>query len=153
MNEEHKTQAESQSKITAKSDWMTAIGAVVAFAGCCLLLKREIKHFVSGHFVQSTHISRDYFGIPTGVFLIICSILGFSLAFGFSKKPVKVACFLMGINFAVGSVMGFFHLSPGTFYAMAMISSVARQIAVVIALVVIAQWLKSAIKRASPSEL
>jgi len=151
MTEQLKTSPPRPSEVTVNSDWLTTVEAVAGLIVCSLLLIGEIRHFVWGHFAQPAQVRRDFFGIFNEVLRAIACVLAFVLAFEFRKKPLKVACFLGGLSLAAGSLLGFIHITSGTLHAVAMATSVMRQVTLVLFLVAIAQWFKSVIRKA-PTE-
>jgi hypothetical protein len=151
MTEELKTSSSRSSEVIVNSDWLTTVGTVVGFVVCSWLLIGEIRHFAWGHFPQPVPVRRDFFGILNEVYKVIACILAFALTFEFQKKLLKVACLLGGLSFAVGSLLGFLHISSSAFHAVAMARSVMWQVALVFFLVAIAQWLRSVVKPVSPS--
>jgi len=152
MNEEEKTPPSSWGEITVDSDWLTTAGAALLFIVCSLLLVREIWHFAWGHFAQPAQVRRDFFGILNEVYKIIASILAFVLAFEIREKSAKVGCFLGGLSLAASSLLSFLRVSSCAFHTAAMARSVVWQVALVLFLVAIAQWLKSVVRRVPPTE-
>jgi len=149
MTAEPKTSTLRSSEIIVDSDWLSTAGAVLGLVMCSLLLVRETRHFVWGHFVQPP-VRRDFFGILNNVYKVIACIFGFALAFEFRKKLLKVACVLTSLCIAVSGLLSFLHVSPSTFHMVAMARSAMWQVALVLFLVVIAQWFRSVIRRVSP---
>jgi len=141
-----------KSEIIVESDWLTTVWAVLGLVVFFLLLLSSVRHLVWGQFVSPRPVRWDLFGILNEVCRAAASILAFVMAFEFREKPLKVGCFLGGLSLAASSLLSFLHLSPRASHTAAVAGSVVWQVVLVLFLVATAQWLKSVVIRAPPTE-
>ncbi len=153
MKLESKTRSPRLWEIAVESDWITTAGATVLLLVCCLLLVREIDHFIWHQLSRPAHIHGGFWSIWNKVSEAMTGICCFLAAFTLPKKSVKIACALMGIDFAGFALLSFFHTSSGLLRIAAVGGSAARQVALAIFCMALAQWLRSVVHRDSQSEL
>ncbi len=146
------TQASRWRQITVESDWVTTLEIGALFVVCGLLLAREIHNVLYGQIVGERPIHRDFFSILTKVFTLIVAVYCFILAFRFPKTSVRIAFFLMGADLVRSAVLSVFHVPSVARHAAAIAGSATRQVALAIFLVAIAQWFRSVVHWAAPSE-
>ena len=151
MSSEPRTRGRRE--ITFDSDWLTTIGLGLLFVVLCLLLVKDIQDFIWRHFTGPTHVQLNYWSISNNIFQGIAGIYGFIFAFTFPQKLAKIACVLMGAKLAGFALLSCINISSSVRHVAAVCGSIVSQIALVIFLVVIAQWFKSVIRWDTPSEL
>jgi hypothetical protein len=138
--------------ITIGSDREMTLWMAVLFVICGLLLAEEIHRVFQGNFFGPTHVRMNYWSISTKAFETIVAIYFFMFAFRIPKKSVKFASALMGADFSVFVLLSLFSVPATVGHTVAIIGSAARQIALLIFCVAIAQWLKSAVRRSSSTD-
>jgi len=122
--------------------WMAAL-----FVLCGLLLAQAIHHVVQGKLSGPTQVHMNYWSISDKVFEAIAATYCFIFAFRIPKKSVKIAFALMGTDLGVFALLSFFPISATVGHIVAVAGSAARQTALVIFCVAIAQWFKSAVRK------
>jgi len=152
VNDQPKELSPGKSEIVVNSDWFTAAGAVLFLVICALLLVREIRHFVWGHLSMPPHLHKGFWSIWNWVFEGIAAAYCFILAFTFPRKPVKLACVLVGIHLAGSFLMSCFRLSLSVQHVAAVSRSILSQFALAISCVAIADWLRSVVRLGPPPE-
>jgi len=151
MTEQLKTSPPRPSEVTVNSDWLTTVWAVLGLIGCFLLLVSSIGHLMWGHLVLPRPARRDLFGILNEVYKVFACILAFVLAFEFREKSLKFGCVLGGLSLVISSLLGLLHMSSRAFHTLAIARSAMWQVALILFLVAIAQWLRSVVRKA-PTE-
>ncbi|SPF33687.1 membrane hypothetical protein [Candidatus Sulfotelmatobacter kueseliae] len=139
-------------QITVESDWITTLEVGALFVVCGLLLAGEIHNVLYGQIAGEHPVHRDFLSILIKVFTPIAAAYCFMLAFRFPKTSVRTAFLLVGADLVRSAVLSVFHVPSVARHAAVIAGSAARQIALAIFLVAIAQWFKSVVHWAPPSE-
>jgi hypothetical protein len=152
MTDEPKMRDPRLRDITVESDWFTTLLATALFVVSGLLLFREVHRFFWGQLSGVARSEGGFWNIWNKVFEAIAGVGCFMTAFTFSKKSVKIALVLMGIDLAVFAPLSCFHVSPYLRHFTALTGSVVRQGALAIFCVTLATGLGSVVRWARPSE-
>lgn len=152
MKGQQETRSLRMGEIAVESDWATTYGSVLLFVICALLLLAEVRRLILGHITVPPHVHMSFRSIWNWVFEGIAAAYCLILAFRFPRKPVRLAWALAGIYFAGCFLLSCFHLSLGMQHIAGIGRSILYQIALVISCLVIADWLRSVVRRVAPSE-
>jgi hypothetical protein len=136
-------------EITIDSNWIATIGMVVLLLGCSVLLIREIGHFIMGNVVDKPPITNHFF---TNVSNVLAAVFFFVLAFESLAKLEKIACVLLGTDFAGRIILSYLDVSTRLQRFATTTGSVLRQIAFTLLLVAILGWFKSVVRWIPPSK-
>jgi hypothetical protein len=135
-------------EITIDSNWIMAIAMAVLLVACGVLLIREIGHLIMGNVVDKPPLSNHFL---TNVSNVMVAVFFFVLAFESRAKLEKIACVLLGTDFAGRLILDYLHVSTRLQHFATTTGSVLRQIAFTILLVAILQWFKSVVRWIPPS--
>ena len=135
--------------MTIDSDREMTVWMAVLFVLCGLLLAQEIHRVFQGHFFGPSHVRMNYWSISGKAVQAIAAIYFLMFAFRISRKSVKSASALMGVDFSVMVLLSLFSVPAPVGHAIAIIGSAMRQIALLIFCMAIAQWFKSSVQRSS----
>jgi hypothetical protein len=122
-------------EITIDSNWIMTVLMGFAFVTCGTILGWNIRNLLL-----------DRMDDPVSLYSVIGSIGYFSVAYGLSAKSLKVAFLLLGTNMLVRSALYYLHASTNVQHSAWTVCSIARQIAYIVILLVIAQWFRSVVR-------
>lgn len=147
MNAVSDTPPRAKTEITVDSDWVTTFGAILVAILGCLSLVREIYRFMWGHLVAPAPIQKGFFGIFQLVSTAIVSIYLITSAAGITKRSLRIASILIGIDLAVQTVLSLFAIPPTIRRIVVISKSLMFQMGLIFLLFAIVRWLGSVIRR------
>jgi hypothetical protein len=149
MNQEAKSRRLWE--ITIDSNWIMTVGMALLFAFIAFLLGWGIRDLL---------FDKVDYGVSQGarsgwldtVTYVIGAVYFFLFAYSFPAKHLKIAFLLLGTDMVIRVALYYFHSSATMQHSAAVAGSIASQIAYAIILFAIAQWFKSVIRSAHPSD-
>src|ERR1700732_1748761 len=139
--------AASRREITIDSDWITTLVMALLLVFCAWQLIREARHLVFDSLAGTILLTQSIDKVRTAI-LVGCYFLGVFLPW---PRSVKLGGLLLGTDIVVRVALHYFNASTSEQHSAAVAGSIARQVALALFIFAIAQWLKSVVRRASPS--
>ncbi|MGB6384612.1 MAG: hypothetical protein WBD25_20775 [Terriglobales bacterium] len=135
-------------EITIDSNWIMTIGMALLVVFCGWQLIREAHRLVFDSLAGPVLLTHLIDKISTAL-VMVCYFLA---AFSLWPRPVRIAGPLLGTDLLVRVALHYFHAATTAQHSAAVAGSIARQIALVLVIVAIAQWFKSVVRRTVRSE-
>jgi hypothetical protein len=135
-------------EITVDSSWIKTIVMGVVLLLCVWQLIREAHRLVFDSLTGEILLTQVIDKVTTALFVVCCFLAAFSLW----AKSVKLAFLLLGTDMVVRVALHYFDASTTVQHSAAIAGSIARQIALALAIFAIAQWFRSVVRWTFPSD-
>ena len=122
-------------EITINSDWIMTIGMALLFLVCSGLFVRTFRNFCF-----------DKIDERVSLIFLLGTVYYFLFAYAFHAKSLKVAFLLLGTQAVVRSALYYLRAPANAQHVAAMAGSIAKQIAIAIILIAIADWFRSVVR-------
>lgn len=141
------TPPQAETEITVDSDWVTTFGAILVLILGCLALVHEVYRFIWGHLVGPAPLQKSFSGIFELLLTAITSIYLIILATTFTKRSLRIACSLIGINLAIEIALSLLAIPPSVRHIALISKSIMFQTGLIFLLFAIVRWLGSVVRR------